>query len=43
MDWDNQGLKPANIYSSEITPVSKDTQARKCLLERDLRLSPALK
>lgn len=43
MDWDNQGLKPANIYSSEITPVSKDTQAHKCLLDRGPRLSPALK
>lgn len=43
MDWDSQGLKPANIYSIEITPVSKDTQACKCLLDQGPRLSSALK
>lgn len=43
MDCDNQGLKPANIYSGEIIPVSKVAQAQKCLLGWDPRLSPALK
>lgn len=43
MDWDNWRLKPANIYSSEITPVSKETQAEMCLRGWGTRLSPAPK
>lgn len=43
MDCDNQGLKPANIYSGEITPASKETRAQKCVLGWGPRLSPALK